>query len=337
MNHLDPSLTLQDLGEQGLLREVQRFCPAGLVGDDGAVLRASHLQNWVVTTDLLVAGVHFSDLTTSAEDVGWRGAAANLSDLAAMGATPVGITVGLALPPSLPVVWVQQLYAGLTACLAPWQTPIVGGDICRSQTCTIAITALGDVRSERAIRRATVQVGDAVVVTGVHGAAKAGLELLLNPTRGEQLPDGDRQRWILAHQRPRPRLDVSNYIMAQGWPRVAGMDSSDGLADAILQLCRASGVGAHIQAQRIPLPRGLVDWVGAAQALDWGLYGGEDFELVLCLPLPQAEALVRHWGEPTRIIGHITPEPAVILEVAPHHTQELKWESGFQHFGAELA
>jgi thiamine-monophosphate kinase len=232
---------------------------------------------------------------------------------------------------------VQQLYAGLTACLAPWQTPIVGGDICRSKTCTIAITALGDVETERAIRRSAVQVGDVVVVTGVHGAARAGLELLLNPPKGEQLPEGDRRRWILAHQRPQPRLDVSNYIMAQGWSRVAGMDSSDGLADAILQLCRASGVGAHIQARQIPLPQGLVDWVGAAQALDWGLYGGEDFELVLCLPLPQAEALVRHWGQPTRIIGHITPEPTVILEVAPQHNQELKWESGFQHFGAELA
>ena len=120
-------LTVQAIGEQGLLALLQAFCPAEVIGDDAAVLALAPEQSLVVTTDLLVENVHFSEQTTSAEDVGWRAAAANLSDLAAMGASPVGITVGLGLPGHLPVAWILSLYQGLQACLAPWQTPILGG------------------------------------------------------------------------------------------------------------------------------------------------------------------------------------------------------------------
>ncbi|NEP48838.1 MAG: thiamine-phosphate kinase, partial [Moorea sp. SIO3C2] len=186
---------LKDIGEQGLLERLQPFCPPGIVGDDGAVIPPPESgQSLVITTDVLVNGVHFSDryggisqCTTSPEDAGWRAAAANLSDLAAMGASPLGITVGLSLTGDVAVSWVERLYQGMTQCLNQYNTPIVGGDICRSPVISIAITAFGQVYPDRAIRRTGAKVGHAIVVTGVHGASRAGLELLLKPDFGKHL------------------------------------------------------------------------------------------------------------------------------------------------------
>ncbi|HBE19937.1 MAG TPA: thiamine-phosphate kinase, partial [Cyanobacteria bacterium UBA11367] len=200
---------IKDIGEQGLLKIVQRFCPQDIIGDDGAVIPAPNSgKSLVVTTDILVDGVHFSDRTTSGEDVGWRCVAANLSDLAAMGASPLGITVGLSLPGDIPVYWVNSLYQGMSQCLEQYNTPIVGGDICRSSIITVSITAFGEVFPHHAIRRSTAKVGDAIMVTGFHGASRAGLELLLNPELDKCLDAAEKLALIQAHQRPKPRLDI---------------------------------------------------------------------------------------------------------------------------------
>jgi thiamine-monophosphate kinase len=136
-------LLVRDIGEKGLLERLQRFCPPDVVGDDAAVVPSPDLgQSLVVTTDVLVDGVHFSDRTTSPEDAGWRAAAANLSDLAAMGASPLGITVGLSVTGDTSVSWVEGLYQGLTHCLGQYKTVIVGGDVVRSPLVSLAITAL---------------------------------------------------------------------------------------------------------------------------------------------------------------------------------------------------
>jgi thiamine-monophosphate kinase len=155
-------MLIRDLGEQGLLKLIQPYCLPNSIGDDGAIVRVPPEQELVVSTDVLVDEVHFSDRTTTAVDVGWRSVAANLSDLAAMGAQPLGITVGLSLPPELPVVWLEQLYTGMQACLTRYGTGIIGGDLSRSSVITIAITALGAVKSDRVIRRSTARVGDAI-------------------------------------------------------------------------------------------------------------------------------------------------------------------------------
>ncbi|HBE47672.1 MAG TPA: thiamine-phosphate kinase, partial [Cyanobacteria bacterium UBA11369] len=129
-------MKIRDVGEQGLLQRLQRFCPAQIVGDDAAVLSMKPGCELVVTTDMLVDGVHFSDRTTSPQDVGWRAAAANLSDLAAMGASPLGITVGLGVTGDTEVSWVEQVYQGMIECLGEYDTPIVGGDVVRSPVVT---------------------------------------------------------------------------------------------------------------------------------------------------------------------------------------------------------
>jgi thiamine-monophosphate kinase len=335
---------VQDLGEQGLLRRLLPFC-ADVVGDDGALMPIATGQSVVVTTDLLVDGVHFSDRTTPAAAVGWRAAAANLSDLAAMGATPLGVTVGLSLPGSVKISWVEHLYQGLTACLGKYNTPIVGGDICRAGAVTVAIAAFGQVFPDRAIRRNMAQPGDAIVVTGSHGASRAGLELLLHLERGNGLKESDRQMLIEKHQYPVPRFDVlagiEEILLPKNWTqltessvRIAGMDSSDGLADAVLQICRASGVGAEIDRQRISMPSCFKTWLSDSQALNWVLYGGEDFELVLCLAPHLAQMLVQRLGEDATIIGTITQQTAVVLtdSYGTYPCEELNLNRGFQHF-----
>jgi thiamine-monophosphate kinase len=329
-------LKVQEIGEQELLQRLQSFCPAALVGDDAAVLTVQPGRSLVVTSDVLVDGVHFSDRTTTPEDAGWRAAAANLSDLAAMGAMPLGITIGLALPGEVAVNWVERLYEGVAACLQQYDTSIVGGDVCRSPVTTVAITAFGEVDPTQVIRRSTAQPGDAILVTGVHGASRAGLELLLHPESGQALNASDRADLIGAHQRPQPRLDVVN-LLAHAAPTphaIAGMDSSDGLADAIVQICRASGVGARVERSQISMPLVLTSWIGPDQALNWALYGGEDFELVLCLPLNEAQELLQQLNEGAAIVGTINQGSEVWLVDAAgkYPDQRLTLEQGFQHF-----
>jgi thiamine-monophosphate kinase len=331
-------MRVQDIGEQGLLKIVQKFCPPEIIGDDGAVLVTEAEKLLVVTTDVLVDNIHFSENTTSPEDVGWRAVAANLSDISAMGATPLGITVGLGLPGCTQVNWVEKLYQGMSNCLQKYNSRIVGGDIVRSPIATISITAFGQVYPQQTIYRHTAQVGDAIVVTGVHGASRAGLELLLHPESGTNLSQHHKQTLIQAHQRPEPRLDVLpilwDIISKESNIRISGMDSSDGLADAVLQICRASQVGAILEWQNIPTPEIFSTYLSSTKALEYTFYGGEDFELVLCLPQKFAEILVQELGKNAAIIGTITSKLDVMLknqnEKIPDQVLTLK--QGFQHF-----
>jgi thiamine-monophosphate kinase len=334
-------MLVSDLGERGLLKLIQPYCLPGTIGDDGAIVQPPPDCELVVTTDVLVDGVHFSDRTTTAFDVGWRSVAANLSDLAAMGALPLGITVGLSLPPTLPVVWLEELYRGMQACLERYGTGIIGGDLTRSSVTTVAITAVGAVRKDRIIARSTAQIGDAIVVTGYHGDSHAGLKLLLNPELRQNASaelQAHHQALITAHQRPQPRLDVLPILdrlhqNASQIFTIAGMDSSDGLADAIGQICAASGVGAILTRSTIPLSPSLSQ-IFPDTALDSALYGGEDFELVLCLPAPVALELVDRIGSGAAIIGKVGRSPDIVLvdDFGADPPIYLDRQSGFQHF-----
>jgi thiamine-monophosphate kinase len=330
--------TVAILGEQGLLQRLQQYCPTEVIGDDAAIVTPPPGQVLVVTTDMLVDGVHFSDRTTTPSDIGWRTTAANLSDLAAMGAVPLAVTLSLGLPGELSVHWIEQLYQGMRDCLHAFGGTIVGGDVCRSPVTTLSMTALGTVSPHQQILRSTAQPGDVIVVTGAHGASRAGLELLLQPHWGSNLSAEEQAELCRTHQRPRPRLDVPP-LLWQLFPkvRVAGMDSSDGLADAVVQICWASEVGAVVEGDRIPMPASLakIQTLTREQALHWALYGGEDFELVLCLPPREGAALVSHLGERAAIVGQIVAGRDVILieSSQSHSPQRLTLTQGFQHFG----
>jgi thiamine-monophosphate kinase len=343
-------LQLVDIGEAGLLTQLFGFCDRTLVGDDAAVLPWLAGRSPVVTTDVLVDGVHFSDRTTPPHAIGWRAIAANLSDLAAMGAEPIAVTVGLSLPGTVAIDWVEALYGGMADCLAQFGGVIAGGDVTRSPVAVVAITAIGalETDSSRTIRRDVAQAGDVIVVTGNHGAARAGLAWLLDDWPG-QSPDPANPEiiaWIAAHQYPRPRFDaiaqldrLRREVFDQGGVDrpIAGMDSSDGLADAVVQLARASGLAARLD--RLPIPPGLAAAVGSERAIDWTLYGGEDFELVLCLPPELADRWVQAVGGAAQVIGVMVDrtdsEPIAAWQSAPGHWSALTQAQGFQHFAVE--
>ncbi len=331
--------TAKSIGEQGLLKMFRQYC-SDVVGDDAAPMGATLPdRQMVVTTDMLVDGVHFSDRTTSPEDVGWRAAAVNLSDLAAMGAEPWGLVMAVGLPPETSLDWIEGVYRGFSQCLRTYKTELVGGDTVRSPIRTLSVTAFGQVPKHQIIQRHTAQVGDAIVMTGEHGRSKAGLELLLDPKLKEKLispfKQGDRlfskQELVQAictyHQRPIPRFDaiaVLSQIQAKTHLNnfvVSGMDSSDGLADAIAQICRASQVGAKIYWDKLLIPD-IVQILAGDRALDWVLYGGEDFELILAMPFELAEQLVNQLASAV-IIGEI---------IAGDQIEGLEMRSAFQHF-----
>ncbi len=332
--------TIKNLGEQGLLKIFRQYC-SEVVGDDAAPMGGTLSEHqMVVTTDMLVDGVHFSDRTTSPEDVGWRAAAVNLSDLAAMGAKPWGVVMSVGLSPDTAVDWIEGVYRGFSECLRTYGTELVGGDTVRSPIRTLSVTAFGQVHQNQIIQRHTARVGDAIVMTGLHGLSKAGLELLLDDNLQEKLlatlKIGNRilsgkelaQAICRYHQRPTPRFDaiaLLHKLLKQhnhlgGFP-IAGMDSSDGLADAIAQICRASQVGAKMFWRSLPIHRAIRILAGD-RALDWVLYGGEDFELVLCMPFKLAEPFV-----------HQLPNSAIIGEIIEgNQIDGLEMRSAFQHF-----
>jgi thiamine-monophosphate kinase len=158
------------------------------------------------------------------------------------------------------------------------------------------------------------------------------LALLLDPESGRNLTEDDRHYLIQAHQRPCPRLDVLPHLQDIAPVRgIAGMDSSDGLADAILQICSRSGVGAEIESVNVPLIPALVDLVGVDRAWEWTLYGGEDFELVLCLPPDLAIALVGKLGQNAAIVGKIVAGNRVVTIDGDRRVRAIEPRS-FQHF-----
>ncbi|MGQ9866690.1 MAG: thiamine-phosphate kinase [Pseudanabaenaceae cyanobacterium] len=293
-------MRLSDLGEWELLARLRPYC-SDRTGDDGAVLPMRPGHRLVVSTDMLVDGVHFSDRTTSPVDVGWRAAAANLSDLAAMGATPLGAVVALAAPPTTEWAWVEGVYQGLQAGLQAYGATLDGGDTVRAPGRSLTVTVLGEVLPDRIWRRSAAQPGQVLWVSGPHGRSRAGLALL----QGEiQVPEPLATEWRLAHQRPRPRLDVVRAMPPGPW---AAIDSSDGLAIALLQLCQSSGVGARLDWTALPLLSAPVD---DERARDWGLYGGEDFELVMALPPAIAADLCGRFPE-SRVVGTVVAAPGI--------------------------
>ncbi len=329
-------MQIKDIGEHQLLAIINQYCDQKINGDDGAIIPFIANNNLVVTTDILVENVHFSDRTTPPESIGYRGVTANLSDIAAMGGMPIGITVGLSLRSDTEVNWVEKLYQGMNKCLNPYEIAIIGGDITKSETNTISITALGKVSSSHSIYRHQAKVGDAILITGNHGLSRAGLEILLNPQEYRHISPHFQEKVIFAHQYPKPRLDVIKHIyeICPSGYRIAGMDSSDGLGDAIMQICQKSGVGARLDRASINVDEVIKEMIGEEKVFEWVLYGGEDFELVLCLEWELAENIQQRWGEECQIIGEITSDTKIqIIEQKKVYSQHfLNQKKTFQHF-----
>ena len=324
------SPTLAELSERELLRRLARFAPPDQLSDDTAALPADP-RPLLINTDVLVDGIHFSDATTSALDVGWRAVAANLSDLAASGAVEIeGITVALVAPGCTSWDWVDGVYRGIRAALDQYGGILLGGDCSRGEQRLLSITALGRLGPLR-LHRNAARPGDVLVTSGPHGLSRLGLALLQDDSsvRDIALRSSLRNQAIARHQRPTPRLgDVQKLLACKPeqlpW-RAGGTDSSDGLLAAIAGLCNSSSCGAVLENDRLPVAEG---WPEGPPWTDWCLTGGEDFELVLSLPQAWADAWQQCVPESQRI-GRINAEAGVIRWA---HNNAKVVASGFDHF-----
>jgi thiamine-monophosphate kinase len=246
------------------------------IGDDGAILSVPSNHELVVSTDTLVDGVHFPSCTAAA-DIGWKSLAVNLSDLAAMGATPAWATLALTLPDS-DHRWIEGFCDGFTALAGEFKLALVGGDTTRGPL-TITVTIHGFVPTGAALLRSGAHIGDLVYVTGTLGDAAAGLRRIANVSPQDAL--------VRRLNRPTPR--VAQGLELRGRAR-ACIDVSDGLLADLGHICTASGVGAEIDADSLPASSELLMACSAEERRAFQLGSGDDYEL--CFTASEAEASV---------------------------------------------
>lgn len=304
------------------------------MGDDCAVLRPSPGMELVVTTDTQEEGVHFRRDWATPEDIGWRCLAVNVSDIAAMGAQPLGAVVALSLPAALEVAFIEAFYDGMRAMALRSDCPIIGGNISqRADALSVTITVLGEVPSGQSVYRSGARVGDDVWVTGDLGGAKAGLEALCYP---QAVTGVALDRVLARYRRPQPRLREAQYLRQHAVLH-SMLDLSDGLSSDLRHICEASGVGAKIEASRLPIAEDVRHVAAALQVdpLTYALHGGEDFELCLTAPpgtiAPLHESFVRQFACALVRVGTIQSGSGVVLTL-PNGTQQPLQAQGYDHF-----
>ena len=323
---------LSQIGEKELLTRLKRFMPIGQIDDDTAQINPFG-KDIIISTDVLVEGVHFSNETTSAEDVGWRAIGTNLSDLASSGVDQIlGITVGMITPANTQWHWVEGVYTGLKKALDEFDGQIMGGDCSSGKQKVLAITAFGTLGPLR-LHRSEAMDGDYLVSSGPHGLSRLGLALLISDplAKTNLLTARLKAQAIEAHQRPKPPIDALRALercKPKNLPwRAAGTDSSDGLLNAVQNLCESSNCQAVLDLKSLPREH---SWPLGSHWDDWCLNGGEDFELILSLPPSWANALLQTFPK-SRKIGLMRSGPPQIIGSDGKEIQK-KLSLEFKHF-----
>jgi thiamine-monophosphate kinase len=300
-------ITVGELGEFGLIARITARFPAGPAtavgpGDDAAVVLAGD-GRVVATTDLLVDGRHFRRDWSTPYDVGRKAAAQNLADIAAMGAMPTALLVGLATPPDLAAFWAERFADGLREECELVGAGVVGGDVVRSDQLVIAVTALGDLQGRAPVLRSGARSGDTVAIAGRLGWAQAGLAAL---RRGFRSP----KAVVDAHRRPEPPYLAGPAAAIAG--ATSMIDVSDGLVADLGHVAAASRVTIAVSRERLEVapPVAQVAAAVGADPLDWVLSGGEDH--ALAATFPASVSLPDGW----RAIGQVTDSEVTDSEVA---------------------
>lgn len=301
------------------------------VGDDAAVLHYGELET-LVTTDLLMEGVHFDLTYTPLKHLGYKSVAVNLSDIYAMNATPKQITVSLAISRRFSIEDIEEIYAGIRFACEKYHVDIIGGDTTSSLTgLAISITCLGEARKEEIVYRNGAHATDLICVSGDLGAAYMGLQLLEREKtvfKGEDSPQPDftGKEYLLERQlKPEPRADIIRYLREANIHPTSMIDISDGLSSELMHLCKQSHTGCRIYEERIPL-----DYQTAVMAEEFNLNvitcalnGGEDYELLFTVPIAEHDKIQKIEG--ITLIGHVTkPELGCALLTRDGQEFELK-------------
>jgi len=344
-------MKLSNIGEFGLIRAIQKLSfqssPDTMIGigDDAAVLKIAPAALLLATTDMLIEGVHFDLTYTDFYSLGWKSAAVNLSDIAAMGGKPRFCLTSLAIPAHIPVEAVKDYYQGFSSLVRAHKTILVGGDTCSSKDgLVISVTVLGEAKKQMAVPRSGAKQGDRIFVTGTLGDSGAGLELLQSGVRSQKSgvrrgkdksairnPQSAMMTLLERHLRPVPRVEWGRQIALSGCAS-SMIDVSDGLSSDLFHLCEESGVGAVLLSDALPLSKSLLKSADHLNKppLHYALSGGEDYELLFTVPLSRMKRL-KALPIPITEIGMITTGYKMFLMNAVGRKTALQ-PTGYTHF-----
>lgn len=347
-------MDIKELGEFGLIRhlteniKLKNASTVKGVGDDCAILNFSNEKDVLVTTDLLLEGVHFDLTYVPLKHLGYKSAMVNFSDVYAMGGIPRQITVSLGISQRFTVEDMEEFYAGLQLACESHGVDLVGGDTTSSMTgLTISITCVGDTEKGKSVCRNGAKPTDLICVTGNLGAAYLGLQLLerekevyyqqLQENKGQETlemaePDFAGKEYLLQRQlRPEARRDIIMRLRELGLQPTSMMDISDGLSSELMHICSQSQCGCRVYEAKLP-----IDYETASQAEEFNmnvttcaLNGGEDYELLCTFPLSAKDMLEK--VEDLHLIGYITSqEDGLKLITRDNNEFELKAQ-GWNH------
>lgn len=348
-------MNLNEIGEFGLIEKLRaKLKNRGAVrlgiGDDAALLES--LRAPLVTTDCLVEGVHFRRDWTSARSLGIKAIAVNVSDIAAMGGKPVAAFVSLALGARDDLAFVEELYDGMESACQLYDLTLCGGDVSRSPNALfLNVTVVGELASTRApLLRSGAQSGDAILVTGTLGDSAAGLALLQNDENSAReksastrnavsLSDAARDLLLQCHFEPTARLrEIEAALQIAPTAIHAALDLSDGIAGDAAHIARTSSVSLRIETARLPLSEACREAarVLARDAKNWALFGGEDYELLLCVAPEKAEQIAREitraTGTRATVIGHCVADENPRVVLLDESGSEIEAGRAFTHF-----
>jgi thiamine-monophosphate kinase len=335
------SRTVAEVGEHELIAFIRSrtgpppaWMPVG-IGDDAAVVEPVRGSLTVLKTDGLVEGIHFDRRFCTAFDVGWKALAVNLSDVAAMGAAPRAALLSISLPAALPFADFAGLLDGFLALARDARVALAGGNLTRSPgPLVVDVSVTGFVRRRDVLRRSGARAGDVVFVSGAVGSARAGLESLSAAADDGRALAGNLEGAAARYRRPAPRSRLGA-LLGRARAATACMDLSDGLADAVTQVATASGRGARIHTDALPIDPAVRRWFEArgGDPVTAACAGGDDYELLFTVPrrrLGRLRHVIREArGVAVTRIGEITADRDIVL-VRDGRPEPLP--AGFVHF-----
>lgn len=312
------------------------------IGDDAAVFRPSQGKVQLLTTDMMVEGIHFDLTFTSLKHLGWKAVVSNISDIAAMGGVPRYATIALALPQKISVEMVEEFYDGAAFACKKYACLIVGGDTCASAgNVSVMVALVGEADEKKVIYRRGARVGDLLCVTGHLGASHAGLKILLRE-KGKFLSHTDPEDFkpnlepyklaLEKYLMPKPRLDIAK-ILVENAKVHALIDISDGLASEVHRLCEGSDVGAEVWEHNLPIEFQTQEIASEFKQspTDYALYGGEEYELLFTMSDEEFSKLEQLTSD-VSIVGRIAGKNKGIEYVRENGMREALRSGGWDHF-----
>lgn len=335
---------LSKLGEFGLIERIKsNFSvsqPSTLlgIGDDAAVIEGGE-NPILISTDMLVEGIHFDLSYMPLQHLGYKSVAVNVSDIAAMNGIPEQITISIAISNRFSIEAVDALFDGIRTACINYKVDLIGGDTTSSASgLVISITVIGRASKEKIVKRSGAQINDIICVTGDLGAAYMGLQVLEREkqvflSNPEMQPDIEKYEYLVGRQlRPEARMDIIHELKDKDCLPTSMIDVSDGLASELLHLGKQSGVGIKIFEDKVPIDHGTYETAIEfnLDPITCALNGGEDYELLFTIKPADYEKVKNH--PDIHFIGHIHNDPSQHVMVTKQETMVPITAQGWKHF-----